>query len=269
MIRLVTIFIIFSINVHALELNFSVPQIPENINLLSSKTEVEKIVMQATTFSLYGYLGTQEINEYSLIENYSSNSLGNKFSFLLKNSVRFANSNLVLLSDIVFSINSCNIENLKSIETEVGSSLVTLIFNTTERVNISKLISKCPILEKNNSLLFKKEYGKHSTVSSVSHYKIYRFVPGKRIELIKHDNSIDLESSPNIIDFTKYANPRKALTKLRVGSIDIILSNDLPVIELAKNDKTLKVVACDGNSLIMRESLNFDCINYTKIEYQQ
>lgn len=252
------------------ELVFGVSKIPESINLYSPNTKLENLLSEATSFGLFGYSNNLNIDKDSLIKSYSSNYNATEFIFNVKPDLFFSNNNKIYISDIIYSLNSCELlkkYNYKKDNKLTNDEELKVSFNIEgNREDKLKIISNCKIFSKNVATNFGKDFGQNTSFISKAKYSLYEFVPRKRVLLLNYNRQIKLNKSPYYIKFIKYQSPSIGLTKLRAGGIDVLLSDDQKVKEKVLKDETLSIKNCYNTEFILRKSLNFECNEYLKFE---
>ncbi|MCI5066240.1 ABC transporter substrate-binding protein [bacterium] len=191
---------------------------------------------------------------------------------ILREELTFANGSTVQISDVLFSLNLC----MKSFASDFSPQSSPLVIEPGSAVNevvfrgrlslAHRLLGECPVLEKESGETFEDLLGTANFFVGLGPYYLSNLKPGVRVVLNRtKDAWTNLSHHEGIkqfvaeIEVRKIEDPRRALTALRYGSVDLVFAEDQEVRVLADQDQTLEVGTCRGFSVFYRRGLQLDC----------
>ncbi|MBX7143195.1 MAG: hypothetical protein K1X79_01970 [Oligoflexia bacterium] len=250
-----------------------VPEFPERLSILESRSAIAEYVRAATTSAL---VQAGQPVKFELADGMSVSSDYKEWAFHIAPSAKFYNGRTVLPADVEFSLRRCQQNGLlgevSSTRSEsrksrsLGSEqwvVVSLGSNADPHIFPDRL-AKCPIVERASSSLFGAQLGFGSNYVAVGDYSIVDFRVGHEYTLQRSplDSSLRskrLRSAPLNLVFRGFRDEESALTALRVGTIDAFLSVQEGIISKAEKDETLSIRKCSQYTQVLRRGLSINC----------
>lgn len=258
------------------------------LNFLSSKNPLMLLIKRAVTGTLTEKKKVAVNGELpyklSLADRLIVSPDYRVWSFRARPLIRFNNGQEVLAEDLEFSLKRClpglagqMLESVKGrslinssgireqwVDIKLAKSPKLLEIST----NIPVLISYCPIMEAESSRLFGSYLGYGTNIISTGNYLIAGFRSGRDFAL--HTGPLAELGRKNFVSdlhLRGFRDPRQGLTALRLGSVDMLFTEDSEVLKLARTDPTLSVDGCriistEGElnySFVKRKGFRFIC----------
>jgi len=144
-------------------------------------------------------------------------------------------------------------------EVRYGGTWIELKTAVNSSNQLLVALAGCPIIEEGSSRVFAEELGKGTNLVSAGGYHLLTFVSQRRLVFERVRFSHDEKQGPDTVELLAFAEPARALTALRGGDLDAMITDDMQVIEKADLDKTLRLRPCGGSTLVARRRLKFSC----------
>lgn len=131
---------------------------------------------------------------------------------------------------------------------------------------VGSFLAACPTFEKRTRAIFGKDYGDGVNVLGVGEYRIIGFHAGKDYVIERYQqNPLGRTVPQQVVEIKGFAREDEALAALRDGSVLMFFSANPELLQSVAGDETLKSKECNGNKLIYRRGVDFECAGGVKI----
>ena len=252
------------------KLVLGVPRISNTFNILDISDPASNLARNLATAALTRRsLEPNSVKFHlSLCSSLSVSADGSSVFLKVRDDARFVNANAVSLRDIEYSLTRCQKEGTLVGLLGVGrpEDEVRFFGNWVEirtAVNASnqllQALSECPILEEASSRVFGDELGHGTNLVSAGGYHLLTFNSEKRVVFERVRFSSEEKQGPGTVELVAFSDPARALSALRGGELDAMVTSDAQVIEKADADATLRLESCGQETLVARRRLKFSC----------
>jgi len=264
--------ICFPLRISAEPLAIGFPEYKQDVSFLSSNEALPTVLRQAISGYLIGEEGKELHGAQAISDSMMVSPDYQRWSFRIKPVSKFSNRQNVSSADVYYSLKRCGDEGLIPGVTRVSVSEVEkasdedwvelLISNSSaERAReVRKGVVRCPILERNSSILFGDYLGLGSNIVSSGSYIISAVIPGRKYILDRVRRSTADRAGVDQLELRVFTQPEQALAALRVGTIGAFVGTDEATINRAKVDETLRIEDCQGYRIIRRDGVTMPCI---------
>lgn len=250
-------------------------------SVLDSEHFASVLIRRATTETLIGFKegdsGGIPNFRLTLSDSFTTSSDKSKWSFRLRQGLHLTNGNPLSTSDILYSLERCRLHGMFSEIREVSSRVVgeypllprtwvdlTLKDAAPDAAVIRPLVQslqRCPVVEASSSTLFQGDLGKGTNLVGAGRYFISNFSTARGIELRRVYGDGEERKGAEMVEIRGFSEPKQALTALRTGSLDVMMTNSPDIITLSQSDTTLEMMPCNGETAVLRKGLAFSCRN--------
>ncbi|MEZ4753492.1 MAG: ABC transporter substrate-binding protein [Bdellovibrionota bacterium] len=265
------------------KISIGVPEFDKEINLLKSPSIAAQISRSGLVAGLTKLKNEGHI-PYSLdiADNMTVSSDFSSISFRIAGGRNFNNNTPIEPIDVLYSINRCMLDNIiegvsnsrieKKDDKLLSGSWVTLNFmkpSPEVSATIPVALASCPIIDSQSSYLFGEKLGSSTMLVSSGDFAISLFKPGRSIELARVATQ-SVSKGPSSIEIRGFSDSNRALTALRLGTVDVVFVENEDTLLRASQDETVLISSCLGSKIILRKGLRFKCsptLNFESIEY--
>ena len=207
------------------------------------------------------------------------------WSFRMRPGLRFNNDTLVMVSDLVFSLERCrNLEGWQAIRTVTGRQVkiqselreqwVDIVADVppAERGTFPTLLRQCPIVEQSSGELFGEDLGKGSDFVGNGRFELVGFKAGRELLLQRSRSELAGREGADKLEIVAIDNPERIIAALRLGNLDAYVGKRETVAALGAPDETLVPEVCqDGYAMLKRRGLTLQCVpelNFDGLKYR-
>ena len=251
-------------------LAIGVPDISNTFNILDN---LDPVASLARNFSTSGLTrSSQEPNSVkfhlSISGALSVSADGSSVFLKIRDDARFINANPVSFRDIEYSLTRCQRQgtlsgllglNRPEDEVRFAGNWVELKTSVGASNQLLIALARCPIVEESSSRIFGTQLGSGTNLVSAGDYHLLTFVSQKRLVFERVRFSREEKQGPDTVELLAFSEPARALTALRSGDLDAMVTQDNVVIEKADSDSTLRLQPCGHSTLVARRHLKFSC----------
>lgn len=260
-----------------------VPVIPQSLQVLRSDSPEAVIVRNAVS---QGLLILEESKEnpvsgvrpkfsLGLADNLSVSADYKMWSLRIRGGVEFWNGRPVALPDVLYSLRRCiadgQLHGVREVRgrtagpgTMVPGDWIDMELEdsaSTEKATsvFPRELALCPVLEMRSSTLFGRDNGIGTNIVGAGPYQIVDFDPGRFISMQRAPGQTRFKEGARQIDVRAYTEPRQGLTALRLGNLDLLLTDSPEVLALVAADATLDTMKCADIQVAVRRGVTFSC----------
>ena len=261
------------------KISIGVPSFDKEVNFLTSKSLAAQVARSGLTRSLTrlksgGYV------PYSLdlADNMTVDSGFDSVSLRIARGRSFFNETLIEPKDVLYSVNRCletgTISNISSVSLERKESKLLkgdwlkMVLEKPSPEATSDLplqLARCPIVDAESSNLFGSKLGKNTMMVSSGDFIIGMMRAGRTFEMHRVVRQ-SVRRGPSVVEVRGFSEPDRALTALRLGTVDMVFIDKESTLARAREDETVLISSCFGRTAVIRKGLKLICDQVLNIE---
>ncbi len=239
---------------------------PSQVHLYGS-SNLESVLKRLTTRALSTVVFDQEVGgvRLDLASSYSVRSDGLEHVFKLRPNAAFQNGERVVYEDVLSSLRLCPtlqevLKEGKIEDTAVGQQVVLQLSSKEAAPSLLERLAECPIVEGRSSSIFGSLLGYGNFYLGTGSFRIDSYSPGKRYRLSRalpaQNPLLETLRKVEVLTFHEW---HRALTAIRMGSVQMLLADQEDLLEKARDDATLEILTCNARTLIVRRGIEVIC----------
>lgn len=193
------------------------------------------------------------------------------WSFRISPGASFESGEAVTASDVISSLERCRARGeLPELKSTLSRSERTAYDSEADWVDLvvegapealrefPLRLAECPVFSQRAASLFGRDFGAGANLIASGAYRVAGFKGGKFVTLERISGRGE-RGGPAVLMVRSFRDSRHGLTALREGTLDLLFTQDIQVVENAKKDETLRVVQCSLYEVVHRSTLSVPC----------
>lgn len=270
------LFFVLSISAQAeRRLTIGVSAWPSELNFLTDKAyTVSEIYRELTQSGVVRE--NDDVTELVGLKSFRVGRDGNTVELVVNRDERLANGRRITAEILFESLSDCPALHLLQTEIQQSkdrNSVRVVLKNPNGEIDkVISALGGCPIFDGEVARRMGSSYGTGTNIAGLGNFAPVDFRPGRSVEF---HGGVRHALSPRGVDtvFVKSVDSAESgLAALRLGNIDLLVTNEQRVFSEAKNDPTLRLGSCGRNDFVVRTGLYIKCdaetLRISEVKYE-